>query len=169
MHVISVILRAIDWFNNCVRFYYIILLCLVGVVVYGVGARYLFGNPTVWDFETSIFIYGACLVLPMGYTLYHKGHVRVEIFSQRLPPRGQAILMSINYVVFALPIIMVIILTGPDFVGASWALRETTTSPWAPPIYPLKATLPVGAFLLLLQVLADLSRQIIFAVKGVTV
>jgi TRAP-type mannitol/chloroaromatic compound transport system permease small subunit len=45
---------------------------------------------------------------------------------------------------------------GWNYFAASFAIRETSAfSPYARPIYPLKAAIPAGAFLLLLQGVAQ--------------
>jgi len=41
---------------------------------------------------------------------------------------------------------------------------ETTFTPWYPPLYPLKLTIPLAAFLILLQGLAKFVRDLIMAI-----
>jgi len=67
-------------------------LALVLMLCYEVTARYVFDAPTMWSFETSSMIGGTIAVLGWSYTHKHGGHVRVDVFYNHLPPRGQAIL-----------------------------------------------------------------------------
>jgi TRAP-type mannitol/chloroaromatic compound transport system permease small subunit len=46
------------------------------------------------------------------------------------------------------------------------AFRETLSSAWAPPVYPVKFAIPVAAFLLLLQGLAKYIRDLHLAFTG---
>jgi len=43
-------------------------------------------------------------------------------------------------------------------------LLETTETIWEPPIYPLKLTIPIAGFLLLLQGLAKFIRDLIIVI-----
>jgi TRAP-type mannitol/chloroaromatic compound transport system permease small subunit len=55
---------------------------------------------------------------------------------------------------------------GGRFAMNSLSFRETLSSAWAPPIYPIKFAIPVAAFLLLLQGLAKYIRDLHLAVTG---
>ncbi|GAH80376.1 unnamed protein product [marine sediment metagenome] len=45
-------------------------------------------------------------------------------------------------------------------------LLERSTSVWHPPLYPLKLTMPIAAFLILLQGLAKFIRDLNAAIMG---
>ena len=70
---------------------------LIFVVVYEVCARYLFNNPTNWAFDLSWMFCGAFVFLGGGYTLLHKGHVKVDLFYDRFPKRVQALINIVCY------------------------------------------------------------------------
>jgi TRAP-type mannitol/chloroaromatic compound transport system permease small subunit len=55
---------------------------------------------------------------------------------------------------------------GAEFFYRSALIREVTTSDWAPPIYPVKLFIPLGAFLITLQGLAKFIRDFNIATKG---
>ena len=55
---------------------------------------------------------------------------------------------------------------GGKFALISLSFRETLSSAWAPPIYPVKLVIPVAAALLILQGLARFIRNLHFAVTG---
>ena len=45
-------------------------------------------------------------------------------------------------------------------------LETSGRTPWEPPLYPIKMTIPIAAFLLLLQGLAGFARNLATVVKG---
>jgi TRAP-type mannitol/chloroaromatic compound transport system permease small subunit len=55
---------------------------------------------------------------------------------------------------------------GGQFALDSVAYRETLSSAWAPPIYPVKIIIPVAAAMLLLQGVAKFTRDLHMALTG---
>jgi TRAP-type mannitol/chloroaromatic compound transport system permease small subunit len=55
---------------------------------------------------------------------------------------------------------------GGQFALQSLAYRETLSSAWAPPIYPVKLVIPVAAAMLTLQGLAKFIRDLHMALTG---
>lgn len=145
----------------------VILLGLVGVTVYDVTMRYVIRQPILWGKDMETFLYGALMLLCAAYALQTGLHVRIPLLIDRfLPPRGREISMLICYLVFFLPFIAIMLWYGWDFFLKSWHFRETAFTPWNPPIYPLKFCIPLAAFMLFLQGIAEMIRHFIRLVKG---
>jgi len=159
LHVID---NISDWSGKLVSF---LIVFMIGLISYEVVLRYIFNAPTIWSHETSLFLYGAYAILAGAYTLRHRWHVNMDIVYARLSQRQRAIvdlLTSALFFVFCI----VLLWHGGQFALRSLQLLETTTTPWDPPLYPLKLTIPVAAFLLLLQGLAKFIRDLIIAITG---
>jgi TRAP-type mannitol/chloroaromatic compound transport system permease small subunit len=63
------------------------------------------------------------------------------------------------YIVFFFPGVIALVWAGYHFAAFSWAIGERSmNSPGGPPIYPLKTVIPVAAFFLLLQGVAETIR-----------
>jgi len=139
---------------------------LFAVMLYEVIARYAFNAPTQFAFELTLFIWSYACLLGGGYVLLHRAHVNVDIFYNRLPPRGRAIIDLCTA-----PIIFIFV---GVLVWQGWAvfwnsfsfLEHSTVSRWNPPIYPIKIALPIGAGLVLLQALVKFIRDIIIVARG---
>jgi TRAP-type mannitol/chloroaromatic compound transport system permease small subunit len=126
---------------------------------YEVFSRYLFNNPTTWAFDVSYMLYGAYFMLASAYTLSRDGHVRGDIFYRNFSPRTQALIDLTLYLLVFFPAMVALIVAGWRFFLASFLIRETSPlSPYATPIYPLKAVIPLGAALLALQGVAQVLR-----------
>ena len=129
---------------------------------YEVIVRYVFLSPTTWAFDTSIILFGTYFMLASAYTLSRDAHVRGDIFYRNFSPRTQAIIDLALYILVFFPAMIALVYVGADFFWRSWVIRETSAfSPYRRPIYPLKAMIPLSAFLLLLQGVAQVLRCII--------
>lgn len=111
--------------------------------------------------------YGALFVLGGAYTLKHHGHIRVDIFFNRLSPRGRAIFDTLVYLVIFFPLSYVLIKYGIQFAHHAWEIHECSyLSYWQPPVYPIKTILPLGFLLLAIQGVSEFIRNFTFAVRG---
>jgi TRAP-type mannitol/chloroaromatic compound transport system permease small subunit len=127
--------------------------------------RYFLNSPSHWAFEISLFIFGSYIVLGGAYTYLSGGHINVDIVWGRLPPRGRA-LLDVFTSAFAFLYLGVLFWVSLQITINSWQIGETTMSHWKPIYYPVRTTLPVGCFLFLMQVLAQLIRNIAIVAKG---
>jgi TRAP-type mannitol/chloroaromatic compound transport system permease small subunit len=100
-----------------------------------------------------------------GYTMLHRTHVNVDILYNRLTARGKAVLDLISSVLF-FSFALVLIWMGMNFAWNSVQALETSATTWAPPIYPIKLSIPIGSVLLLLQGVAKFILDLSAAFKG---
>jgi TRAP-type mannitol/chloroaromatic compound transport system permease small subunit len=141
-------------------------LALLGIVLYEILMRYIFNLSQLWAFETSLFVFGTLFALGGAYTLLHQGHVKMDILYVRWPPKARAIMDIITFLLFLI-FIGVLLWKGWNFAIRAIELGEKSNSPWAPYLWPTKIMIPIGAFLVLLQGLSQLIRNIlIVAGKG---
>jgi TRAP-type mannitol/chloroaromatic compound transport system permease small subunit len=159
-------LRTIDRINERTgRLVSYLIIILVGVILYEICARYLFNRPTIWAQETSQMIYGAYVILLGGYVLRQGGHVNVEIFYGRFSPRKRAVIDLFTWLLFFF-FCGLLLVKGWDMAWDSFKVRETEPTSFAPPVYPIKMMIPLGALLILLQGLARFLRTLSFAITG---
>jgi len=139
---------------------------LFAVMLYDVIARYAFNAPTQFAFELTLFIWSYACLLGGGYVLLHRGHVNVDIFYNRLSPRGRAIIDLCTAPILFIFVGVLLWQGWAVFWNSFSFLEHSTVSRWNPPIYPIKIALPIGAGLVLLQALAKFIRDIIIAARG---
>jgi len=152
---VSVIEFISDWSGKIFSFLAVIV---VGVISYEVISRYVFNAPTIWAHETMTYFCGIYYMMGGAYTLYFEGHVSVDVFYIRFSPRVRAIVDLVTFPLF-FAYIGVLIWTGAEYSWESIMYKETSPTAWAPPLYPLKLAIPVGAFLVLLQGLTKFVRD----------
>ena len=163
------ILRLIDfcslWSGRLVSW---LLIALIIVVMYEVIARYVFNAPTVWYFDMGYMLGGTAYIMGGAYVLYLKRHARVDIIYKNLSYRTRLIIDIIFTLVFFFPLFGGLLDFSIRQLYHSWVVGELSSRgvAWQPIMYPFRATVPVGIILLLLQGIANFSRDLIELFKG---
>lgn len=142
-----------------------LILFLVVVILFEILARYLFNRPTIWAHETAQMIYGAYVILLGAYVLQRGGHVNVEILYGRFRPRTRAIIDLFTWLLFFY-FCGLLLWKGGEMAWGSLLVRETEPTSFAPPVYPIKMMIPLGALLILLQGLGKFIRNLTLAITG---
>ena len=142
-----------------------LMLVIMASVVFEVMMRYFFNKPTIWVHEGSAMLFGGYFILAGAYVLRHRRHVIMDILYSHLSLRTRAILDLVGSPLFFL-FCGVMLWYGWGMAWHSLAIGQVTESFWKPPLYPLKFTIPVGAFLILLQGSAWFTRNLFIAITG---
>jgi len=151
-----------EWSGKVVS---MLILFMLGILLMAVTLRYVFNAPSIWAHEACQHLFGSYSVLAGAYVLLHYRHVRVDVIYARFSPRGRAILDSVTYLIFFL-FVGLMLVTGVKMGWHSVKIMEYSFSPWGPPIYPFKLTVPIAAFLILIQGLAHWIRALNMAITG---
>jgi len=138
---------------------------LVVVIAYEIFVRYILNSPTIWAHEVSQMVFGAYVILLGGFLQQRNGHVNVEILSERFPPRVRAFINLFTWLLF-FAFVGTLLWKGWDLAYDSFLYRETEPTVFAPPVYPIKMMIPLGALLLLLQGLVKYIGDIRLAFTG---
>ncbi len=140
----------------------VIWLVLVATLISAGNAltRYLLGESSNAWLEIQWYLFGAMFLLAAGYTLKHNGHVRIDIFYNRLGSRGQAWIDLAGGLLFLLPMALLLMwLSWPMFFEA-WAMQEHSPDAGGLVRWPVKLLLPLGFGLLALQGVAEAIKRI---------
>lgn len=138
----------------------LLMVLLVIIMCMEVFLRYVMQSPTIWALEFTTFLYGMHFVLGYGYTEQFHGHVRVDIFSTKLPKKVQAYLYIISTALISLPVTVMLCIWSFDNAILSTRTLERSASAWGPPIWPVKIFMALGFTFLALQVLANIIKSI---------
>lgn len=132
---------------------------VVPVMLYEVVARYVFDAPTVWAMELAVLLFGPYFLLGGPYLLHLRGHVALDLVRQRLDERWNRILDLLNFPVI-IAFCLILLAWSVPAAWSAWTYGETSFSAWNPPIWPVKAMVPVSLALMLLQAIAELLRVV---------
>lgn len=124
------------------------------VVTYDIVMRSLFHAPTRWGFELVSYLCASVAFLAGGFALMVNGHVRVDIFYNRFSPRKKALVDACT-AVFVFLLCTVMTLIGSQTVIESWQAGSRTGAGLNPPLFIPQLLVPLGGFLLGLQVIIN--------------
>jgi TRAP-type mannitol/chloroaromatic compound transport system permease small subunit len=127
---------------------------VVPVMLYEVVMRYCFNAPTVWGMELAVLLFGPYFLFGGPHLLHTRGHVALDLLRQRLSPAWTRRLDLVNYPVIVVFCAILLYFSVPAAFSA-FAYRETSFSAWNPPVWPVKAAVPVALLLMLLQALVE--------------
>lgn len=113
--------------------------------------------------ESVTYMHAIVFMLAAAWALQRGAHVRVDIFYRRFSQSTQAWIDILGSLFFTLPLMIFIGIGSWDFVGESWRIQEgSTDSGGLAFVFLLKSLLPLMAFTVCLQALADIARNLCF-------
>lgn len=133
-------------------------------IVYEILVRHFLNRPTIWANESTIF--AACIIymLAGAWAVLEDRHVRIDLFYHRLSEWKRALMDCLTFPFFVL-FVIVMLWASFHYAWESFRLGETTSSPWNPPIYPMKMTMTAGLLLIFLQGTIRFIRNLSFLLK----
>jgi TRAP-type mannitol/chloroaromatic compound transport system permease small subunit len=148
----DVIGRSIAWLT----------LAMVVVTFLVVVFRYAFSTGWVAMQESITYMHTLVFMLGAAYTLKQNGHVRVDIFYEKLTPRGRAWVELLGTLLLLVPFCLFIIIYSWNYVSLSWELLEGSREAGGlPALFILKTTIPVMALLVMLQGISQALRSLL--------
>jgi len=137
------------------------------VMTYESIARYVFNAPTLWGYSTVVMM-GAAMYF-FGFAYVHKlnGHIRVDIFYNRLSERGKALLDVVCAIFLFFPLIVALTYGAFYMAIESWVTREINTeSAWFHPMGPIRSICAIGLLLFLLQGISQFIDDLRKVIRG---
>src|ERR1044072_6238610 len=165
---VQTLLHMIDgistWVGKATAWLMIVLMSVVCIEVF---KRYIVNMPTAWIFDGENMLYGSLFMLCGAYTLAQNAHVRGDFLYSSMPPRTQAPLDLILYIVFFIPGIAALIYAGYDYASDSWRIAEhSNVTADGPPVYHFKTVIPIAGALIMLQGVAEIMRCVVCLKTG---
>jgi TRAP-type mannitol/chloroaromatic compound transport system permease small subunit len=136
-----------------------IMAVVVPVMLYEVIARYFFNAPTTWGMELAVLLFGPYFLLGGPYLLHLKGHVSLDVVRQRLSPMWQRRMDLVNYPMIVIFCAILLYFSVPSALS-SWEYKETSFSAWNPPVWPIKAFVPLALALMMMQAIIEFLRVV---------
>lgn len=155
----TLFVRLVDGLNYGVgRMAMYLLFVLMGILMWSAISK-AGGAPSLWTLEMAQFVMVAYFVLGGPYAMQMGSHVRMDLFYAKQTPVGRAWWDAVT--VLALIFYLGVMLWGAiDSTAYSLQYNERSPTAWRPYLWPIKMILCVGFFLMLLQALAALVRDV---------
>ena len=143
--------KAVSWLS----------LILVLVIVVDVILRYTLSITSAASFEMEWHLFAVIFLVGAADTLQEDKHVRVDVFYHKYSEKTKAWVNLVGTLVLLLPFCCIAFWESLSFVGSSYELSETSPQPGGLPArWVIKATIPLGFFLLGLQGISVIFRSI---------
>ena len=147
--------RALGWVVNTSAFGAAsIVVILMVMVVADIFGRKVLNNPVPMSYEVGAFMLVFIVFMGLAYSQRQKAHIRVEILTLRMPPKGRAIMDLFAYT-------LGILIYGAIFYETfKWSYHSFEIGEYVAgliniPKWPSQFAMVFGAILLSLQFLSD--------------
>ena len=122
------------------------------IIFSNVVMRYVFNTSFVFMAELEWHVFAFIFLMGAGYTLLHDGHVRVDIFYSIMDRKKKALVNLLGVLFFLIPSCYMVLGTTIPWVLVAYKVGEVSINPGGIPArFLIKAILPIGYFLMLLQ------------------
>lgn len=126
------------------------------------SVRFAFNFSSNGLLEIQWYLFAAIFLLCSAYTLQKNEHVRIDVLSGKLSPRGQAVIDIIGTLVFLLPMVILVLWLSIPLVAESYKIQEMSANAGGLIRWPVKLLLPIGFTLLALQGVSELIKRFAF-------
>ena len=155
--------QLIDWLNERVgkgAFWLVLIMTLISAG--NASYRFVFNDSSNGLLEIQWYLFAAVFLLCAPYTLQRNEHVRIDVLSGKLSPRGLAVIDIIGTVFFLLPMVVLVLWLSLPLVAESYKINEYSANAGGLIRWPVKILLPIGFTLLALQGVSELIKRIAF-------
>ncbi|WP_083096267.1 TRAP transporter small permease subunit [Pseudophaeobacter leonis] len=182
-------IRAVEAMNRVIgRFAMYLIFALIGVLLWSSVSKTFF-NPSLWTLEMAQFIMVAYYILGGPYSMQMGSNVRMDLFYGGWTTRTKAMVdaftvlflmvylgillygavgsMAYSLGYFGLEpfsyfgdLLVTLLTEGTAKAAEKIGYIERSSTAWRPYLWPVKSILCFGVFLMLLQCLAELFRDI---------
>ena len=155
--------QLIDWLNARVGKGAFWLVLIMTVISAGNAVvRFTINYSSNGLLEIQWYLFAAIFMLCSPYTLQKNEHVRIDVLSSKLSPRGLAVIDIIGTLFFLLPMVIVVLWLSLPLVADSYKINEMSSNAGGLIRWPVKILLPIGFTLLALQGISELIKRIAF-------
>ncbi len=152
--------RVVDRFNYFVgRIMMYGIFALIGVLIYSIIAKQAFTIPPFWTLEVAQYLLVAYYLLGGAYSIQLGANVRMDLFYSTWSTRRKAWVDSFT-VLLLIFYLAVMLYGGTESMLYSIEYQQRSASMWRPLIWPVKAVMVAGIFLMLLQSISELIKDI---------
>jgi TRAP-type mannitol/chloroaromatic compound transport system permease small subunit len=125
-------------------------------------SRYaLSASSNAW-LEAQWYLFAAIFLLAAGYTLLTDKHVRIDVVSAHLSPKARAWVDLFGTVFFLLPMAAIILYLSWPMLVQSYTEHEISGDAGGLVRWYVKALIPAGFALLVLQAFSEIVKRIAF-------
>ena len=155
--------QLIDWLNERVgKGAFWLVLIMTAISAGNATVRFTVDYSSNGLLEIQWYLFAAVFLLCAPYTLQKNEHVRIDVLTNRLSPRGLAIIDIIGTLLFLLPMVITVLWLSLPLIAESYKINEMSANAGGLLRWPVKILLPIGFTLLALQGISELIKRFAF-------
>lgn len=139
----------------------ILMPCLALVIAYEVCSRYVFNQPTIWAYDTSLFFSSYLAALGGAYAYQKNAHINVDILYLAVSNKTKRVFNILAGILAAFFMFILIIVAYEKF-GEAVKFDYRKMSNWAPPTHHFWMMLIVSGALIMLQISCNMIKDIYY-------
>lgn len=161
MEALLALSRMIDRVNEAIG-KWVSWLILASILVSSINAvvRKTFNMSSNAWLELQWYLFGAAFLLAAAYTLKQNEHIRIDIVYGLFSRRIQHWIDLLGHILFLMPFALLMVFYLIPYVSRSYVSGELSTNAGGLIIWPAKAMLLVGFFLLAWQGVSEIIKKI---------
>lgn len=152
--------RFVDGMNRRIgRLVIYLALVLLGILLFAALSKGFASISPIWTVEMAQFTLTAYYMLGGAYSFQNGAHVRMDLFYSRWSVRRRALVDCVT--VIGLLVYLGVLLYGA--VESTSYVMETgqrRPSAWQPLLWPIRLIMTLGVFMMLLQALSALCKDL---------
>ena len=151
MNAVKKFAEAVNKVNDTMIYVVAVGIFLTGVVVvYSIFMRFLFSKPPIWSFDLTSLLSASTAILAGGWCLKIGGHVRVDIFWEKLSVKNRTLLDMFTSI-FMFSVAVVLVWKGGAQVLRYFDMGSVASSGLNIHLWLKWLIMPIGGILILLQ------------------
>lgn len=152
--------KYVDRFNYWVgRIMMYGIFVLVGILLWSTFTKAVFVIPAFWTLEVAQYVLVAYYLLGGAYSIQLGANVRMDLFYGKWSDRKRAWVDSFT-ILLLIFYLGVMVYGGIDSTSYAIQYQERSPSLWRPLMWPIKTIMTFGIFLMLLQAISELIKDI---------
>ena len=144
-----------------------LIFVMIGTLLLGAVSRNIFHIPLSWTVELAQFTITAYYIVGGPYTLIMDDHVRMDLIYDRYSDKTKA-KIDIFTSVFLLTYLIVLLVGSISSTSYAIEYGQRKFSEWNPSMIPIKVIMVFGIFLMVLQTISTVFKDIAKA-KGIDI
>ena len=166
MNIFYKLSEVVDLINEKIGRSAIWITLLVAVISAGNAiVRYAFSWSSNALLEIQWYLFSAIFLLCGGYVFLKNEHIRIDIIFSKLSKKAQSYIDIFGIILFLMPVISILLYFSWFAFMTAWQTNEVSSNAGGLIRWPVRALLPVGCFLLLMQSFSELIKRIRFLLE----
>lgn len=140
---------------------------LAGAVAFEVFSRYVLGEPTIWAYDVSLFLFGYIAALGGALAQQNKAHINVDVLYLSVSMRMRSVFNLFTYSLAIFFLSVVLMMAFGKFEEAV-EFNYRRQSEWAPSMAHFWVMMMVACGAFILQFTSDILQDLYFVFTGRT-